>query len=122
MAVYRSIENNVDLDKINREVPFGGLIGVGDSKLEKLLNWSNVFRLHATFHDAMGYLKTNLNIGLGYCYMVPFLNSKLSFFLGHITGLAYCCVLKLSTIPFNQSVNHYFLNTNKNQLHSNDRS
>ena len=88
---------NADLDKINREVPFEGLIGVGDSKLEKLLNWSKFFRLHATFHDATGYLKTNLNIGPGYCYMVSFLNSKLnSCFLGPITGLAYCCFLKLS--------------------------
>ena len=79
-----------ELDKINREVPFGGLIEVGDSKLEKPLNWSKVFRLHATFHDATVYLKTNQNIGPGYCYMVPFLNSKLNFcFLGHITRLAY---------------------------------
>ena len=97
LAVCRSLNKNVDLDKINREAPFGGLIGVGDSKLEKLLNWSKIFRLHATFHDAAGYLKTNLNIGPGYCYMVPFLNSILNFcFLGHITGLAYCCFLKMS--------------------------
>ena len=97
LAVCRSFDKNVDLDKINREVPFGGLIGVGDSKLEKLLNWSKIFPLHATFHDATGYLKTNLNICPGYCYMVPFLNSKFNFcFLGHITGLAYCCFLKLS--------------------------
>ena len=97
LAVCRSFDKNVDLDKLNREVPFGRLIGVGNSKLEKLLNWSKVFRLHATFHDATGYLKTNLNIGPGYCYMVPFLNSKLNFcFLGHITGIAYCCFLKLS--------------------------
>ena len=97
LAVCRSFDKNVDLDKINREVPFGGLIGVGDSKLEKLLNWWKIFRLHATFHDATGYLKTNLNIGPGYCYMVSFLNSKFNFcFLGHISGPAYCCFLKLS--------------------------
>ena len=43
LAVCRSSDKNVNLDKINREVPFGGLIGVGDSKLEKLLNWSKIF-------------------------------------------------------------------------------
>ena len=79
LAVCRSFDKNADLEKINREVPFGGLIGVGDSKLEKLLNWSKFFRLHATFHDATGYLKTNLNISPGYGYMVPFLNSKFNF-------------------------------------------
>ena len=97
LAVCRSFDKNADLDKINREAPFRGLIGVGDSKLEKLLNWSKIFCLHATFHDATGYLNANLNIGPGYCYMVPFLNSKFNFcFLGHITGLAYCCFLKFS--------------------------
>ena len=122
LAVCRSLNKNVDLDKINREALFGGLIGVGDSKLEKLLNWSKVFRLHATFHDAAGYLKTNLNIGPG--YVVPFFNSILNFcFLGHITGLAYCFFFEnVTTIPINQSVNHYYLKTNKNQLLSNDRS
>ena len=37
LAVCRSFDKNADLDKINREDTFGGLIGVGDSKLEKLL-------------------------------------------------------------------------------------
>ena len=73
LAVCQSLDKSVDLNKINREAPFGGLIGVGDSKLEKLLKWSKNFRLHARFYDAAGYLKTNLNIGPGYCYMVPFL-------------------------------------------------
>ena len=79
LAVCRIFDKNADPDKINREVPFGGLIEVGDSKLEKILNWSKVFRLHATFHDTMGYLKIILNFGPGYCFMVPFLNSKLNF-------------------------------------------
>ena len=32
LAVCRSLDKSIDLDKINREAPFGGLIGVGDSK------------------------------------------------------------------------------------------
>ena len=35
LAVCRSFDKKVDLDEINREVPFGGLIGVDDSKLER---------------------------------------------------------------------------------------
>ena len=74
LAVCRSLDKNIDRDKINREAPFWGLIGFGDTKLKKLLNWTKNFRLHATFHDAAGgYLQTNLNIGTGYCFMVPFL-------------------------------------------------
>ena len=67
LAVGRSFDKKVDLDNISREVPFGGLIGVGDSKLDKLLNRSKVFRLHATFHDATECLKTKLNFGPRYC-------------------------------------------------------
>ena len=121
LAVCRSLDKSVDLDKINREAPFGGLIGVGDSKLEKLLKWSKNFRLHATFHDAAGYLKTNLNISPGYCYVVPFFNSILNFcFLGQVLHIVV--FENVTTIPINQIVNHYYLKTNKNQLLSNDRS
>ena len=40
LAFCRSFDKNADLDKINREVPFGGLIGVDNSKLELVENFS----------------------------------------------------------------------------------
>ena len=97
LAACQRSDKSKDLDKINREALFGGLIEVDDSKLKKLLKWSKISRSHATFHDAAGYLKKIVKLGLGYCYKYHFDNYILNIcFLGHIAGLAYCCLSKMS--------------------------
>ena len=40
---------------MDKELPFGGLIGYGNSYLDSILCYSKVFRLHAILHDAAGY-------------------------------------------------------------------
>ena len=83
-------------------------------KIRETLKWSKVFRLHATFHAAMGYLKTHLKTGPEYFYMVPFLNSKLNFFVGLYNRSRILLFSEIvTTIPINESVNQYFLNTKK---------
>ena len=36
--------------------PYGGLIGVDNSRLDPLLKYSKVLRLHAALHDAAGFV------------------------------------------------------------------
>ncbi|XP_075249798.1 uncharacterized protein LOC142342376 [Convolutriloba macropyga] len=82
------------LHVMDEKSPYGGIIGSGNSKLDYMLKWSKIFRLHAAIHDAAGQLKTRFNIGPGYPYCWPFcpVNSPL---LGHFTGLFYCIMVRV---------------------------
>ena len=50
-----------------KEFPFGGLIGYGDSHLDKIFRFSKVFRLHSILHDAAGAIYLHNGKGPGYC-------------------------------------------------------
>ena len=96
LAVSYSINNEINLQFVNQFAEFGGLIGPGESKLDHFFKCSKIFRLHALFHDAFGFMRSTYNVGPGYVYAISekplFANSML---LGHITGLTYWIVLKL---------------------------
>ena len=49
---------------------YGGLIGHRNSKLDTLLGFSKVFRLHAILHDAAGAVYAENGSGPGYCYVI----------------------------------------------------
>ena len=89
LAACRTLDNKCDLYTINEQCPYGGIIGMGDSKLDCILKRFKFMRLHAVIHDAAGFMRQRYNIGPGYCYMINncFVNSC---FLGHVTGLWYC--------------------------------
>ena len=57
---------SVDLKLINEKAPFGGIICIGDSKLEKVIGKIKVIKLHALLHNAAGVMKTNYSKGPGY--------------------------------------------------------
>ena len=96
-AVCRTLDTDADLNFIDETCPYGGIIGIGNSfVVENLLNGLKIFRLHANFHDACGYMKSNYSVGPGYCYMLPPRLQINSCFLGHITGLSFCIFLKLT--------------------------
>ena len=80
--------------EIDRDRPFGGIIGRGNSCLDRVLSWSKIMRLHAIVHDSHGYLKSEYGIGPGYSYVInlPW-NSCL---LGHVSGVAYLLKFKLT--------------------------
>ena len=96
LAVCYSINNEINLQFVNQFAEFGGLIGPCESKLDHFFKCSKIFRLHAIFHDAFGFMRSTYNVGPGYVYALSekpfFANSML---LGHITGLTYWIVLKL---------------------------
>ena len=82
-----------NLDEINDLCPFGGNIGMGNSRLEHFLNPFKIIRLHAIMHDASGFMRHQYGVGPGYCYAFPYSPIN-SCFLGHVTGLIYCIYLK----------------------------
>lgn len=93
LVVCKILSPDINIETISKMAPHGGKIGIGDSYLNSLLKYSKVLRLHAGFHDAFGFMKSNFNIGPGYCYMVHWLPNNC--LLGHITGILYCLRMKL---------------------------
>ena len=96
LAVCYSLNKDISLHEINELAIYGGLIGPGNSGLDKFLNRFKLFRLHVIFHDAFGFMKSNYDVGPRYLYALSqkpiFVNSML---LGHLTGLVYWFLLKL---------------------------
>ena len=96
LAVCYGLNKDISLHEINELAIYGGLIGPGNSGLDKFLNRFKLFRLHAIFLDAFGFMKSNYVVGPGYVYALSqkpiFVNSML---LGHLTGLVHWFLLKL---------------------------
>ena len=95
LAVCWSLDETIDLHKVNSKAPFGGYIGPGDSSLHDLLKFSKIIRMHAIFHDAHGYMRTENGIGPGYVYTLTdkklFRNNML---LGHFSRILYWTFVK----------------------------
>ena len=103
IAACKTLDNSIILDIANTTRPYGGTIGIGNSRLDVILKHFKIFRLHAILHDAAGYMRDCHEVGPGYCYVwnnFP-INSCL---LGHITGLSYCIYLKLFNSYYEQLV------------------
>lgn len=87
------LKDDYDKEKVNKDVPYGSIIGIGNSYLDLIFNKMKIFRLHAAYHDAFGYCKTKYNKGPGYSYIVHLpINSC---FLGHVTGLPFWLLMSL---------------------------
>ena len=73
--------------------PYGGSIGIDNSKLDPLLKRSKVLRLHAALHDAALFSKHCKNKSPGYVY--AFRYSPINNFLfGHLTGILFILSVK----------------------------
>ena len=68
LAVCYSHDPSVDLDVVKERAPFGGIIGIGNSKLENIFGNFKNFNLHAVLHDAAGFMRTNYSKRPGYIY------------------------------------------------------
>ena len=86
-------DENYDVVDISCLARDGGKIGIGDSWLNVFLKFSKVLRVHAAFHDAFGFMKTQFNVGPGYCYLFPCLPNNC--LLGHISGICYWLKLRM---------------------------
>jgi len=105
LAACKCINPHIDLYDVNVKSPFGGLIGVDDSRLESIFSFSKIMRMHAVLHDASGFMKRYSNDGPGYIYVLGTHSPELlnTCFLGHITGVFYCCFLKVGDRNFFKS-------------------
>lgn len=105
LAACYLISPSVDIIEIDSHSPFGGLIGVGDSCLDSLLNKFKILRLHAILHDAAGFMKREYNLGPGYLYILNHVPTCFNLcWIGHVTGVLYCIFLALkSPIIFNRA-------------------
>lgn len=92
LATCFFIDSTIDPEHIKSRCPYGGIIGINNSKLHCLLKRFKMFRLHAALHDAGGYMKRTYHVGPGYIYALDIAVN--SCFLGHLSGLAFCAYLK----------------------------
>ena len=95
LAVCYSLNKDISLHEINELAIYGDLLGPGNSSLDTFLNRFKLFRLHALFHDAFGFMKSKHDVGPGYVFALSqkpiFANSML---MGQLTGLVYWFPLK----------------------------
>ena len=105
LAACKCINPHIDLYDVNVKSPFSGLIGVDDSRLERKFFFSEIMRMHAVLHDPSGFMKRYSNEGPGYIYVLGTHSPELfnTCFLGHITGVFYCCFLKVVDRKFFKS-------------------
>ena len=74
--------------------PYGGFIGIDNSRLDPLLKRSKVLQLQAALHDAAEFIKACRNKGPGYVYAFRYspLNNCL---FGHLTGILFILSVKI---------------------------
>ena len=96
LAVCLYLDATIDLHEVNSRATFAGKIGAVDRLLHNYLKFSKVFRKHAIFHDAHGFMRSVYHIGPGYVYTITtekyFRNSML---LGHISGIIFWTLMKI---------------------------
>ena len=89
-AACLMLHPDMDIEQFSKKYPHGGKIGIGNSWLNTIFKYSKMLRLHAAFHDAFGVMKTEYNIGPGYCYAEPRPGSRPNLcFMGHGTGIGF---------------------------------
>ena len=71
---------------------FGGLFGYGISCMDYFFANSKILRLYAILHDVAGSVKSTTHKGPGCYYALPRFPSFC--FLGQVTGLFFCFILK----------------------------
>ena len=91
---FFSSENDLNYDVAIKLRPYGGLIGIDDSSLDKYLKDSKLLRLHAILHDAAGFADEVHDTSPTYCYMLPWkCNHSL---IGHLSGITFCIFVRLT--------------------------
>ena len=105
LAACKCMNPHIDLYDVNVKSLFGGLIGVDDSRLERMFSFSKIMQMHALLHDASGFMRRYSNERSGYIYVLGTHSPELlnTCFLGHTAGVFYCCFLKIVDRKFFKS-------------------
>ena len=101
LTVCVCIKPDVCIEDVSCAYKCGGRIGYGNSTvMDNLFSRFKIFRLHAAFHDASGFMKSHYNVGPGYCYVWPRIPN--CFVAGHLSGFIYWLFVKvLNPIMYN---------------------
>ena len=93
------IEQNIlQSQRISKQYPFGGMIGRGNSvDLHSFLYRIRILHVHASLHDAYGFLMRCYGRPPGYMYLSALCNEVLRsafanfshFLIGHFTGVLF---------------------------------
>ena len=92
LATCLHLDPEIDLDIALKLRPYGGLIGIDNSALDKYFKSFKILRLHAILHDASGFVYEYSEKGPRYSYVLPC--SVTNEYLGHVTGIAFCLYVK----------------------------
>ena len=92
LATCLHLDPEIDLVIALKLRPYGGLIGIDNSALDKYFKSFKILRLHAILHDASGFVYEYSEKGPGYSYVLPC--SVTNEYLGHVTGIAFCLYVK----------------------------
>ena len=92
LATCLHLDPEIDLDIALKLRPYGGLIGIDNSALDKYFKSFKILRLHAILHDASGFVYEYSEKGPGYSYVLPC--SVTNEYLGYVTGIAFCLYVK----------------------------
>ena len=85
--------DNLNYDILIKLRPYGGLLGIDNSSLDKYLKNCKNLRLHAISLNAAGFIHEIYQQVPTNCYMLPRnCNNSL---LGHLSGIAFCLFIKL---------------------------
>lgn len=93
LATCKYLYPDFDIARVKELRPFGGLIGIDDSRWDRHLNSLKILRLHAFLHDAAGFVYELHKNGPGYNYILPC--STESCLSGHVSGIAFCLYVKV---------------------------
>ena len=88
LATCQYLDPDLDLDIAMKMRPYGGLIGIDNTSLDKYFKSYKNLMLHAILHDASGFVFEYSEKRPGYSYVLhcPVTNE----YLGHETGLVFC--------------------------------
>ena len=88
LATCLHLDPEIDLDIALKLRPYGGLIGIDNSALDKYFKSFKILRLH----DASGFVYEYSEKCPGYSYVLPC--PVTNEYLGHVTGIAFCLYVK----------------------------
>ena len=74
--------------------PYGGFIGIDNSRLDPLLKRSKRLRFHAALHEAAGFIKDCRNKSPGYVYAFRY-SVVNNCHLGHLAGILFILSVKI---------------------------
>ena len=98
LATCLHLDPEIDLDIALKLGPYGGLIGIDTSALDKYFQSFKILRLHAILHDASGFVYEYSEKSPGYSYVIPC--SVTNEYLGHVPGIVVCLYVKSFTMVY----------------------